>query len=64
MKVLANTIEDLPAGTRLVVNGVMYVRMADSERDHITGFMFDVQTGIWTHWSKHVLGQDEVEVLE
>jgi hypothetical protein len=64
MKIKAEMIECLPGGRRVIVNGIEYIRMVDSPSRHIEGCILDADTGTWVHWSRLVLGTEEVEVVD
>jgi hypothetical protein len=59
----AGDIDDLRPGARVVISGVEYVRMVDSPREHIDGFIFDPKSGWWGHWARLVLWSQIVEAV-
>ena len=44
-------IEDLEPGARIRINNEEYVRMTDSIGHHLEGFICNINTGIWNHYS-------------
>ena len=65
MKIKAEQIANLKPGTRIIINGERFIRMADSQAPadlHIEQYLFNPETGGWKHWSRLVLWSEEVEV--
>ena len=63
MYIKAEKIEQLPAGTKLLIEGRTYYRMADAPEDHMVGFLFDPEDGTWGSWSRIALYDSEVEIF-
>lgn len=61
-KVPATKIDELPAGTRVLIDGTTFIRMEDDIPRHVEGCLFDPATGKWFHWSRLIVFTKEVDV--
>jgi hypothetical protein len=57
----AEEIENLPPGSRVRINGVEWVRMADSY-DGFDSCILNPEDGDWMRWYALCLANDEVEL--
>lgn len=62
-RIQAKHIDELPAGSRLTINGRAYMRLADHEDRHIGGWVADIETGWMGAWYRLIL-QDEMVTVE
>ena len=61
MKIRAKEIRDLPSGSRVLVNGVEWVRMADSgDTEGLNDGLFNPIDGDWIRWTALCYADDEV----
>ena len=58
----AEEIENLPPGSRVRINGVEWVRMADSYDGFDSG-IFNPEDGDWMRWYALCRANDEVELV-
>ena len=49
MKQLAESIENMKPGTKILISGVEYIRMDDHPSHYVYGCVLDPKTGLWGH---------------
>ena len=62
-RIQAKHIDELPAGSRLTINGRAYMRLDDNPDRHISGWVADLENGWMGSWSRLIL-QDEMVTVE
>ena len=63
MKIKADKIDFLPAGSRVLLRNQEWVRMEDSITHHTEGYVFNPLNGEYWHWSHMVYLDDDVELI-
>lgn len=61
-RVQAKHIDELPAGSRLTINGRAYMRLVDHSELHMTGWVADLESGWAGPWTRLIFQQDMVTV--
>lgn len=50
MKQLAESIENMKPGTKILISGVEYIRMDDHPSHYVYDCVLDPKTGLWGDW--------------
>lgn len=63
MRFQAKHIDEMKPGERVRIDGRVYMRVTDSPRNHMEGFIVDLENGWLGHWSPLVLWSEMVEAV-